>query len=103
MQLFAGLALHALVGLHLRIFIVFHGYYFLGKTSGPTMKAANSEVLLKVVLCKVWSWCISKDNRVEHEHILHQVDQDFLTKKIFAFQIFISGSSDKTRFLKDKF
>ena len=67
------------------------------------MKTANSEVLLKVVLCKVRSWCISKDNRVKHEQILHQVDEDFLTKKIFAFQIFISKSSDETCFSKDKF
>ena len=67
------------------------------------MKAANSEVLLKVVLCKVRSWCISKDNRVKHEQILHQVDEDFLTKKIFTFQIFISKSFDETCFSKDKF
>ena len=34
------------VGIHLPTCIVLHGYLSLGKTSGPTMKAAGSEVLL---------------------------------------------------------
>ena len=36
----------AFVSVHLCTFIVFHGYLSLGKTSGPTAKAAGSEVLL---------------------------------------------------------
>ena len=36
----------ALVGVHLRTFIILHGYFSLGKTSGPTTKAAGSKVLL---------------------------------------------------------
>ena len=44
-QLFADLTLRALGGVHLRTFIVLHEYFSLGKTSGPTMMAASSEVL----------------------------------------------------------
>ena len=36
-QLFADLTLRALVGIHIRTFIVLHGYFSLGKTSGPTI------------------------------------------------------------------
>ena len=42
----ADLALHTFVGIHLHTCIVLHGYFSLGKTSGPTKKAAGSEVLL---------------------------------------------------------
>ena len=42
----ADLAVHAFVGVHLRTCIVLHGYFSLSKTSGPTKKAAGSEVLL---------------------------------------------------------
>ena len=44
-QLFADLTFHALVSVHLCTFIVLHGYFSLGKTSGPTTKTAGSEVL----------------------------------------------------------
>ena len=39
------LFVRALVGIHLRTFIVLHGYFSLCKTSGPTTKAAGSELL----------------------------------------------------------
>ena len=39
-QLFAGLTFHTLVGIHLHIFKVLHGYFSLGKTSGLTRRAA---------------------------------------------------------------
>ena len=51
------------------IFTVLHGYFCLGKTSGLTTKAAVSEVLLQVVLCKVRRRCISQENWVGHEQI----------------------------------
>ncbi len=35
-----------IVGVHLRTCIVLHGYFPLGKTSGPTTKATGSEDLL---------------------------------------------------------
>ena len=38
-QLFSDLTLRILVGAHIRTFIVLHGYFSLGKTSGPTTKA----------------------------------------------------------------
>ena len=41
----ADLTLHEFVGIHLRACIVLYVYFFLGKTSGPTTKAADSEVL----------------------------------------------------------
>ena len=40
------LALHAFVGIHLHTCIVLHGYFSLGKISGPTTKPAGSELLL---------------------------------------------------------
>ena len=45
-MLFADLILRALVGVHLRTYIVLHGYLSRGKTNGPTTKVAGSEVLL---------------------------------------------------------
>ena len=42
----ADLTLRAFASVHLCTCIVLHGYFSPGKTSGPTMKAANSEVLL---------------------------------------------------------
>ena len=65
----ADLALHAFVGIHLRTFIVLHGYFSLGKTSGPTTKAAGSEVLLYMVLCNIRSRCISQEILVGFEQI----------------------------------
>ena len=50
MQLFADVNFRAIVGVHLRTFKVLHGYFSVGKASGPTTKAAGSEVLLYVVL-----------------------------------------------------
>ena len=41
----ADLILHAFVSVHVRACIVLHGYFALGKTNGPTTKAAGSEVL----------------------------------------------------------
>ena len=42
----ADLTLRAFVGVYLHTCIVLHGYFSLSKTSGPTMKAAGSEILL---------------------------------------------------------
>ena len=39
----ADLALRAFVGVHLHSCIALHGYFSLGKTSGPTTKATGSE------------------------------------------------------------
>ena len=67
----------------------------LRKNSGPTTKAAGSEVLPYVVLCKVRSRCISYENPVSHEQILNQADQNFWAKKL-SYLIFFS-SEDKFR------
>ena len=40
------LTFRAFVGVHFRTYIAFLGYFSLGKTSGPTAKAAVSETLL---------------------------------------------------------
>ena len=45
MQLFADLALYGLVGVHICTCIVLHGYFSLGMSIGPTMKAADSSTL----------------------------------------------------------
>ena len=42
----ADLTLHSFVSVHLCTCLVLHGYLSLTKTSGPTTKAAGSEVLL---------------------------------------------------------
>ena len=42
----ADFALSALTGVHLCSCIVLYGYFTLCKTSGPTAKAADSEILL---------------------------------------------------------
>ena len=65
----ADLALRAFVGIHLRTCIVLHGYFCLGKTIGPTTKAANSEFLLLVVLCNARRRCISQEIQVGFEQI----------------------------------
>ena len=100
MQLFAALC--GLVGIHLHTYIVLHWYFSLGKTSGPTTKAADSEVLLKVVLMKVRSWCSSYENQVGDEQILYEGDQNSLTIKLLYF-IFSKHSSETFRCSKDKF
>ena len=70
----ADLTLRALIGVHLRAFIVLRGYFSLGKTNGLTVKAAGSGVLLQVVLCKVRSWRVNLENWVGHEQNLYQAD-----------------------------
>ena len=87
---------------HLRTFIVLHGYFCLSKTSGPTAKAAGSEFLLQVILCKVRSWCISQENLVGHKQILYQADQNSQTKNLSYF-IFSKSSDETFCFSKDKF
>ena len=74
-----------IVGVHLRTLKILHGYFSLGKTSGPTTKVAGSEVLLQMVLRKVRNRCISQENQVGHEKILYQVYQNFRTKKYILF------------------
>ena len=96
------LTLRALVGVHLRIYIALHGYVSLGNTSGPTSKAAGSEILLLEVLCKIRSRCISCENRVGHEQILYQADQDFRTKKL-SYLIFSKSSEETSPCSEDKF
>ena len=44
-QLFADLTFRTLVDEHLITVKVFHGFFPLGKTSGPTAMAAGNEVL----------------------------------------------------------
>ena len=65
----ADLALHAFVVVHLHSCIVLHGYFSLGKTSGPTTKAVGSEALPQVVPFKVRSRCISQEVQVDFEQI----------------------------------
>ena len=56
----ADLTLHEFVSIHLRTYIVLHGYSSLIKTSGSTTKAAGIVVLLQVALCNVRSqWLAS--------------------------------------------
>ena len=65
----ADLALGAFVGVHLHSCIVLHGYFSLGKTSGPTTKTAGSEALPEVVPFKVRSRRISQEVQVGFENI----------------------------------
>ena len=65
----ADLALRVFVGIHLRTCIVLHGYFCLGKTSGPTTKAVGSEVLAQVVPFKIRSRCNSQEVQVDFEQI----------------------------------
>ena len=53
-----------------------------------SVKPAGNEVLLQLVLCRFRSWFIIQENRVGHEQILYQADQNFRTKKL-SYLIFL--------------